>query len=649
MKYFELYKTASIYKNGLSILDVSPSLTDDEINEIDKIIGYKTVFSIDNPTQEEIREKYARNYAYYQLKSSPNRKLLFLSNYTGSANHTPDRPGNYFSHVVIFEEKKIDFSFKYFLENFKWKEILSIEEDKNYKPNLDVKEINISENDVNYKNDFDYFYNFLLNKNRMSLFLKIIDFIFTFKILEKGQNITIIDIKDNLIDWLLCINYFLPTELSELITFASYVASPKELPFKLTGVIPDCNVNNLGDYFTVFDAQEILEYTPKHLYTKQITRQIQGKKFSDWLNFSNKISNISFKELNTFLTKYDYISEIGNTSTIEDYKKRCITLPREEKEEIWQKLYNENLSLYDEIVNAETENKISNISNIENYKDILSNIYITFVEGKEEYRRLYFDGLITTFYNHINSTEISKELDLYILLNSDCNTNEKKQLKILLQKIDSNFGNYFEEIEKSIDSVTELDIQYNINSLNFETPNIKKIMKFKEIIQEAKKDNFINEIRKHNNFLQNASVKEKRKLFLIAFNNDKYFLKKNFKNFSNYIDLINKYLNDDHPIFWAEFFDKNRDFEKNKDYTYHSLDDLKKRFVADIFLSEYNNLQILEKMDFTDEYTMKWINEAVTEETDREAILNRFLEYFKNNKHIDNNKSWFSNLNPFKK
>lgn len=647
--YFETFHTASIQKNGFFIFDASRELSKEELNEIERIGTYQS-FENDliQPTLNEIKEFFPTCLAYHRLKSNPNRKVLFYSNYTGQVNHTPDRYGNFFTHTVIFESDKLDFSFKQFFDNFEWKKILTIEEDKNYKPNLTKSEYSFEKNTQNKEADFKYFADFLDYSERIQLFIKVIDEIFTFKILQKGKNITIVDTKENLNNWMLCINYFLPNDLAELITFASYVKSPEPFPFKLTGVVPECNISNLSNDFMIFDIKQNNNYEATSIYTKTVINIISNGESKDWLTFQENIKNLNYNQLTEFLKRYNYILNIGKDSSVDDYSVISNSLPIEKKQEIWTNAHLKDIVLYNNIVKIELERKLDNGNSFLDYKKEFLELYETFFKEKEKYRIQYLDDIINTFIK-LAPIHNNKDLYVHILRVANCNTELKNQLMFMLQSIDSDLNFYFENIEENVEIVQELDVKYSINSLNFEIPNFKKIMKFRDIILEAKKDNFLNEIRKHNDFLQDASVKEKRKLFLIAFNNDKYFLKKNFSNFLNHIELVNHYLKDDYATFWSEFFDNNRDFEKNKDYAYHSLAYLKKKFVADVFLSEYNNLVILDKIDFTNEYDMKWINETVTEGTDRDAVLNRFLDYFKNNRYIDNNKSWFSNLNPFKK
>ena len=173
-KYFESYQTASIYKGGFFIFDSSPSLTKDELSEIERIGSYE-VFdnNFGNLDEEMIKEVYPICIAYYSLKSFPNRKILIRSNYTGATNHTPDRPGNFFTHAVIFESNKLDFSFKQFFEHFKWKKILTIEEDKSYKPNLNKGEYTYEDNIQNKEVEFKYFSDFLDYSVRIQLFIKV--------------------------------------------------------------------------------------------------------------------------------------------------------------------------------------------------------------------------------------------------------------------------------------------------------------------------------------------------------------------------------------------------------------------------------------------------------------------------------------------
>ena len=119
----EHYYTTSKFKNGLFTLDQAKFLNADEVDALEKSGVYQTASGLNNnPTDEEINSDFPITFAFYKLPSS-GRFVYLRSQYTGRANHTPDRFGNFFSHSVILKESQpaspASFFFNQFENSFK--------------------------------------------------------------------------------------------------------------------------------------------------------------------------------------------------------------------------------------------------------------------------------------------------------------------------------------------------------------------------------------------------------------------------------------------------------------------------------------------------------------------------------------------------
>ena len=93
--------------------------------------------------------------------------------------------------------------------------------------------------------------------------------------------------------------------------------------------------------------------------------------------------------------------------------------------------------------------------------------------------------------------------------------------------------------------------------------------------------------------------------------------------------------------FWSRFFDNsNRSFNRDNNPKKHSLDYLKKKFVSFIFINQNENHELFSKLKLEDEYTIRWIEEDIRENTTREAVLQTFAEAFNNYTTVRQSSFW---------
>lgn len=646
----EHYYTASKFKNGLHTLDNSKFLTADEINSLEKLGVYQTASGLNNnPTEEEIEKDFPVNIAFYRLPTQPNRFVYLHSQYTGRANHTPDRFGNFFTHSIILKDSQASIPAYFLFNQFKFKKDFKIEEDEKFQPQLGEKEIQIDTDIIRAGGEaFNHFCSFLEMEGNLSLFSRVIDLITDGILTGKGNGITICAEKNRVREIILSVNFLLPQHIANKISFATYVNNPSRYAFQLTGIIPECEITSLDSrYYTLIDATKYFAYEAKHDYTKflvQIIKEKSENSFEQWKNL-NKSLLYEFAvtepstQLNSPILFFNFINNpLGKN--IQDFKKLLSTnLPLEKEIELKRITAEKNPELYLDFVIEELKRKAGSNYLFREKKETFNTVYLEHLKGNKLFRQNCLPQIVDSFRGI--SDKNKSEASLFVLLIAECSDIlDQKWLRETMQQADEYFSDEFMDMEAKLESVKKLNEKYTLQSFQEIIPNIMKVKSFDDIRKAAEKDDFVRNIRNYRDFLSKATDKEKLELLLLGFNHDAYFLKGNFKNFDNYIKVVKEYLPEQQPDFWYRFFDNNRNFNKDNNPKKHSLDYLKKKFVSLIFLNQNENHELYSKINLEDGYTIRWIEEDIRETTTREAVLQTFAEAFKNYTAIRNSSFW---------
>lgn len=634
MRYLESYYTASIHKGGFDFLDHSPQLSMEELKELQKNGNYSIILNSNQPTTEEIEELCPINVAYFNLKSNPNRSVLISSRYIGRSNHTPDRYGNYFTHSIIIESNKISISLRNFFNTFPFKKNLSIKEDQNYQKNLGINSLDESFLVHQENEDFKYFCNFLnFNENRIKCFLVIINYIFNFKILdEKGQNISIVAEKDNLQDWVLAINFFLPKDLANKISFASYVKSPENYPFKITGLLPDSNFSSLDPkYFKVFDStQESVKDVQNCEYAELIYEAFSKNNFELFQEVRTEIEHTPYSSVNQKLGKYIFLLNCHSENDISQYKKYYHSFTEDEITKYLTTLKEHNkISLIDKSLYYTFEQKINRL-NWEQATDEFFDFHSKYIVPHSlsfSTTRQVLDVLVCSI-NSFDRINVYKKL----LLELKFNIEDTELLNSYLTEIDNHYQDLESRLADDNDFIDSLISKYYSAFDKNQYQNIQKFMTYKELINLADNDISMKDISKYSGQIQELKPKNKIKIFLKLMNNHELLQIGKFESFLPLKTEIKKYLVENENLFWENFFMSNNEYDKNKNSKFHTLNYLKKKFVSELFQSEDINEELLSGLDFFDDYELTWIEEDIQNSNSTSETLNRFKDYVKNKK-----------------
>ena len=322
-----------------------------------------------------------------------------------------------------------------------------------------------------------------------------------------------------------------------------------------------------------------------------------------------------------------------------ELKEFFIDLPSVKKRDLLSELIKRNNALLIDYLIDELSLELKKCYILREKQEAFMNIYKEYFVPNNDFRRNNIGSFIDSFRDCLSSNERTLGMvNCLLFINcSDVSTTWLNGAFIWV-------NNYLEEdlsLNEKIDIANRISEIYELKNLKSESiSNIMKNKAFDALKKAAEKDDFIRQFKNHKDSLKSAKEIEIIEVLILAFNRDKYFYKGKFKDFENYITIVKQVLPKNQPDFWFKFFsDNNREFNKDGDIKKHSLDYLKKKFVSLIFLNQNDNHELYSKLNF-DDYSIKWIEEDIREQTSREAILQTFADSFNNYTSIRNSSFW---------
>jgi len=619
----EHYYTTSKFKNGLFTIDHSAFLTPEEVNNLERSGVYQAPAHLNaNPSDQEIEVDFPVNFALYKLPAPSNKFVYLHSKYTGRANHTPDRFGNFFSHSIILKSGEPELPAISVVEEVGFKTKFPIDEDKDYHPALTERVISVDETAL--FSNFTYLSKFLTNGN-IAVFAKVLDLIVDGSLATRGNNITINGAKERVQLLILAVNFFLPQHIANKISFATYVNNPKNYPFQLTGIVPECGIKVLDPkYYTLIDANKPLDYIAKHIYTKRLLHIINENSYQSYeqwaaLNSALKhdfaVTEASIA-LNLPALYSDFVSN-PQSRTVPELKTLIASkLPLTKLIELRGILSRDYPQLYIDFIIDEFNAKLSRTAMFTDKKTAFGNCYIEHFETNESFRIKYLPDFVRHFQGVASEGEKS-ELSLFALTFADGRDVELESwLDGLLADADPYFATFN---ESKIETVRKLHEKYNLDNRQ-SIPNIIKVKTFDEIRSAASHSHFLEKMPQHATFFGSLSKEQKIEILLRAFNNDMDLSKGKFKNISGHIALIREYMRDYQPEFWFAFLVNNPRYGQHSTFKNPSLNYLQKDFVARVFLTQPTDAQsftnLFNKLSINDDYAIRWIEEEVKENAD---------------------------------
>lgn len=348
------YYTSSSTMGGLSTLDSSNGLSQAEISHLENHIIYTPPIGLLSVSEKsDIERLFPKNISFFRLKN--NRFVYLHSTYTGRSNHTPNRFGNFFSHSIILEENAPPSFFAVSIlppsnnflakmagtdyKPFLFKQSFPIDEDISYRHSLEQVTLSIDDSAKITEHFFDAFCDFINVPNRTSFFARIIDWIAEGWFSTKGHNITICDTKDNLQDWVLAIDFFLPRVIANQISFASYVEHPSEMNFQITGVVPENQIDKLESKYKYINTTKASDHSPSGTFARYLVNCIRHQDITAWTLIAQLTDKLKMREMQTLniLSQYIHFRENTVSKSGADYvyiwdalKKHELSIPEDE-------------------------------------------------------------------------------------------------------------------------------------------------------------------------------------------------------------------------------------------------------------------------------------------------------------------------------
>lgn len=263
------WKNGDSPNKGYMVYSKSLDISDAEVNDIKKVMKYVPPLSLTPaPTEEEIKENFPYNFAYFKLNSG--RVCISLATYLGK--DYSNRYGNYLIYALVFDEEELDqYPVEFFGENF-MKNSMTDEELNASSPVPPLPVLNIEEvgNIVTDEVVIDF-----VNDHQ-----KEVEYFISAVLESRKENVPFYlnDTRENIILWIAIIQKLFSISVAKHIYFSSYSYAPSRLTEKgLNGSLIEINLlgvrsdNDEFDYNTNMNSSnQIVMDCADHVMTKDI-------------------------------------------------------------------------------------------------------------------------------------------------------------------------------------------------------------------------------------------------------------------------------------------------------------------------------------------------------------------------------------------
>jgi hypothetical protein len=599
-----LYYTISAKKRGHGIF--ATSLSKDEEMEINKsLVIYYTPPTKDMPNQpsnEEIMELFPINKAFLRLKSSSKHALL-CSRYTGRCNHTPNRFGNFLSHVAVFDESLLDVKLPVLLEEYPFRKSLTVVEEDTFEIDSVQWSFEISEQRI--EDEISHAVDFLnMDENRKVVFAHILDEILCGRLDEDDQNIVIRAPKEVVKTFIYSLYNILPSCLINQFSFATYFGTLRNCPFKIVGIVPE-SVVNIKSNNLFFDLTVPHQYVTKNYITAFFITAITNSYIRDILDFGEEIrTDVDINVLNHISKRKMFYREVAHKTYDELMEVLELEKDESKQNELLCFVLRENLTLIDEYLKGYAQRELRYIYDLEEKLRTLNKVY-EFVKNSDFQ---FYDYYL--FFKELLSDEEKLNLSIEFLIKY------VGQVNISPDEIDI-------ELENANKWFADHDDDNRFNMLKTKYANkirdffhLNRIWVKKEFDETIKVLGFIQTLSLCENDLLEIDVQYRMSILVDGLLSETVIGKFDTE-FNSYITLIEEYFGDDKYRFWVNLFDRtDLQLEKEK----HSISWLRKQFViATLNINELYVRAVAALLSYDEQ---KWLLEYYRERLPRENYSN---------------------------
>jgi len=647
------YYTASRHRNGFFAIDHSPFLQKEEVVQLDASCSYSPPSGLPRaPSDEEIASSFPVALCFYRLASG---KYVYVhAAYTGRSNHSPDRYGNFFAHSIILKDEAPSFPAMLLFQQVQFKRSLSLEEDATYTKHLTERQLTIDTGSAQLQAAFN---RLLVQAKNDPTFLAVLSQVFdqvaSGYFLTRGKKLTICDTKEKVSDLILAVNFLLPQSVANQLTFATYVSDPSSHPFQLTGVIPKCQIpDSDSSQYLLINAATTPVHQPKQEYTKRLLAILQdtsSKAFDRWGALNKDVDEWSQGttglRLNAPAIFHDFLDAIRtrNLADVDDMIR--LDLPAAKLQELRSAMLEHNPQLYLDYLSRELRTALGRAYTYKERCDAFLQLYTEHFAGYDRFRREHLNSFAEIFREELRSDK--NAASVFILIN--CNCADLLVQRWLVEKMhdaDYWFDDDAVKLEEKLEAIIPLNERYRLDDPQFASiPNIMRIKSLQEIHKAAEQGDLFKFVSKNRAQLHDLKDDQKFTAFVRALNSENK--KGRFDmSFAKYLRVIHEFFSDSESEFWQTFFERNKDHPK-EDFSKHSLDYLKRKFVVSLFMSEGHQFGIIEKLTL-DANSLRWIEEEIRETARKDSIVKDFYTVFEN--HVPaRTGGWLARMNPFKR
>jgi hypothetical protein len=602
-----LYYTKSLKRDGEGVFTYSETMNKDEKSELEKtvIVGYEAPLNLPSaPTEDELLQ-FPKNYAYYKLKNARKQALLSTT-YTGRCNHTPNRFGNFLTHIMMFDEPITTINLPALLKQLNFRTHLTVEEEQDFVIDESAKLGDIEEYEI-----FNYSISFIQgNNSRINFFKQVIDKVVEGWLNDERHRIVIKSDKEEVQAFIFALYSILPKGLINQYSFATYKSTLRDSPFQIVGILSDASVK-IMDSDLLFDLSKTVEsYQIKNDFTELIFEIInkENPEHTDTYFEGYELARMSRSQLNNVIKTIRFKVNVSN-ETLSELNEILLNQPNKQKgNELIDFVIQHNPDLFLEFILGELKEECESV---EDKIDALFRCFEKWFNDNKALLQGFYEKLYLPLFKE--EKEIGKlayllfmKFEISKILNEYAREDE-------LRLIDSYFKN-----DKNLD--TDMKIKVFIEKykgiITEKNPFLFGRKVKAELLQKIREQNF-----NLQEFEQNSTYLGKKDLqYILA--NYLFSLRKigTFDlKFEKYLPLIDKTFSDEKVDFWKYFFSSR---DENKD-NIHSLSYLKRCFVIAI-LEKEDYQEIISQLTFSS-FEKEWLLDYFRErgESNKITLLNK--------------------------
>ena len=255
--------------SGFQVKAMTPGMSQEERDALNRSLGYRIPPGL--PSDEVAAHPIALRYQCLDATSC----ILLCSQSSG-----PDdagRPGNFFAHCVLTDQK--DFAF--FPPIMYWKHPFWRRED--HSDRLEIEPVESF--DMEPSMEFGDVWPFLDLERRREWFHSVLCAVLRFG--EDRRPVVIIDTADNVAMWVAAVTFALPAGIRPFISFATYHHDPYQVPFLITGTTSDsrfrCSADEYESYFVMNVPQGRISQVKPSEYASRVCAVMHEASYEDEL------------------------------------------------------------------------------------------------------------------------------------------------------------------------------------------------------------------------------------------------------------------------------------------------------------------------------------------------------------------------------